>query len=212
MKSKWDLILCVVVCIVCDVCVVGKCVAAIIRQRNKAAPLQLRDSLSQTFLFFYLLLLFICTEDNLRFSKIPNVPAVYTWADSVPFSPCILFKSLSSPRSGYVIKVDFTILQKLFMLFCSECELTPHTLFLPLLSSSKAKPTQTPKRSSLYDSGSLKSSPTDLRWWRSQSCHLISLCPGSGIPSQRRIQCLTKILTLTFSHWYLVTTKNSCYI
>lgn len=77
MKSKWDLILCVVVCIVCDVCVVGKCVAAIIRQRNKAAPLLLRNSLSQT-LFLKKNILFIDTEDNLRFSKIPNVPAVYT--------------------------------------------------------------------------------------------------------------------------------------
>lgn len=63
-------------------------------------------------------------------------------------------------------------------------------LFLPLwswsgslalfFSSSKVKPMLTPKRSSPYDSGSLRSSPTDLRWWRSPSSHLISPCPESG--------------------------------
>lgn len=38
LKSKWDLILNVVVCTVCVVSVVGKCVAAIIWQKYKAAP------------------------------------------------------------------------------------------------------------------------------------------------------------------------------
>lgn len=38
LKSKWALILNVVVCTVCVVSVVGKCVAAIIWQKYKAAP------------------------------------------------------------------------------------------------------------------------------------------------------------------------------
>lgn len=44
-----------------------------------------------------------------------------------------------------------------------------------------------PKRSCLSDSGSLRSSQTDLRWWKYQSCHLISLCPESGVVSNQFI-------------------------
>uniref|UniRef100_A0A3Q2QJN4 Sodium leak channel NALCN n=1 Tax=Fundulus heteroclitus TaxID=8078 RepID=A0A3Q2QJN4_FUNHE len=57
--------------------------------------------------------LFICTEDNLNFSKIPNVPAVCSHADSVPFS-LVPFLNPSLPHSGCVIKVDFTIFTEAF--------------------------------------------------------------------------------------------------
>lgn len=49
-----------------------------------------------------------------------------------------------------------------------------------LHSWSRVKPMLTLKRSSPCACVFLRSSPTDLRWWRSPSCHQISLCPGSG--------------------------------
>lgn len=71
---------------------------------------------------------------------------------------------------------EFPLYLHLLLLFGSwNGSLTLH------FSSSKVKPMLTPKRSSRCDSGSLRNSPTDLRWWRSPSCHLISPCPESGM-------------------------------
>lgn len=72
MKSKWDLILNVVVCTVCVVSAVGKCVAAIIWQKHKAAPLKPLSLETPHAMSRFLLMKVTCRSQDPKPSYDPN--------------------------------------------------------------------------------------------------------------------------------------------
>lgn len=91
------------------------------------------------------------------------------------------------------ISVKTSVLLGVFLPILS---VTYHFLFAYHLHSwSRVRPTLTQKRSSPCVCVYLRSSPTGRRWWKSPSCHQISLCLGSG----SALTCLPVFIHFHFS-------------